>query len=188
MTLIIIQARMDSYRLQGKVMKPLDGFPVLQHVITRCRNTGFPFIVATPDTEDNKPIWELCERMGIGHFKGHPTDLTKRYKDCVDSRAMDVDVIIRITADCPLINTELIVLTERLFRLSGAKGYMEFDGLHGLNVEVFDRETLSQAVEQGPDEHCTQWMRKTHKIPFPSLELNTQEDYERLQSIYNKKQ
>lgn len=178
---------MGSTRLKQKNMLDLDGFPVLHHVYARCRATKFPTFIATPTSEDNKPIWDWCEENSVIYHKGHATNLTKRYWTAVEDVAPDADAIIRITSDCPFVNTELIVLTERLFRMAGGKGYMEFDGLHGLNVEIFDKETLAQALKQRPDEHCTTWMRKTKKIPFPPLELNTQEDYERLQTIYRKR-
>jgi len=187
MTTIIIQARMGSTRLPGKSMLMLDGYPVIQHVVARCRATKYQTVVATPNTPDNRPIWDLCKQNDVQLYKGHPTDLLKRYADCARMIAPDADVFIRITADCPFINTELIVLTERLFRMSGAKGYMGFNTVHGLNIEVFDRDTLFEAEKHGPDEHCTTWMRQNSDIPFPSLELNTPEDYERLSTIYQQK-
>lgn len=175
---------MGSHRFPGKVMQLLDGQPVLAHVVARCRLTHFPVIVATPDTSTNQPIWDWCKEHRIPYFKGHPTDLTKRYLDC--AIAYKADPIIRITADSPFINTELIVLTERFFRQAGSTGFMELEPIHGLNVEIFDRGTLEAAHQQGPDEHCTTWMRKQPwAMGFPSLELNTPDDYKRLQGLYS---
>jgi spore coat polysaccharide biosynthesis protein SpsF (cytidylyltransferase family) len=97
-------------------------------------------------------------------------------KDCAIK--FGVDTIVRITHDCPFINTELISLTVRAFLASGGKGYLGCNKIEGLNVEVFDLKTLKEAAKHGPDEHVTTWMRRGGRgTDIPSLELNTLEDY-----------
>jgi spore coat polysaccharide biosynthesis protein SpsF len=167
-------------------MKDLDGQPVLAWVVKRCLRTGWPVVVATPDTEDNQPIWDWCEQEGIGLFKGHPTDLTKRYLDC--ALKLGADPIIRITADCPFINPEVITRLAEGF----TKGFRMYSDQVGWGTEIFTLDLLKEAATHGPDEHCTTWMIQHHGLnySFPdipvsehSLTLDTQDDYERLQAL-----
>lgn len=175
--IIIVQARLSSTRLPRKVLMPFgdEGETVLDCVMKRCIETGFNVVVAIPDNEPE--LAEYCKQHFYSYFEGHPTNLTKRYLDC--ARAWDAETIIRITADCPLINTELIKLTFYQF----TRGYLGFH-FPGLNVEVFDMFTLKQAARYSPDEHCTTWMRKQKSARnIESYELNTLEDYNRLLEI-----
>jgi len=179
-TTIIIQARLGSSRLPRKTLKAFRGQTVLWHVMKRCDLTGFPVVVAIPNDEPELAIW--LEAHNAQYFMGDPKDLARRYLHA--AREFQANPIVRITADCPLINTEIIKLTIRLFELQGNVGYLGFHALSGLNVEIFDYDTLEKASNNGPDEHCTTWMRKQPWAKsFPSLELNTQEDYERLLSL-----
>lgn len=178
---IIIQARMTSTRLPGKVMLPIAGQPILYWVIDRCRKTGERVIVAAPNEEESKPIVELCKQKKIEFYLGHVDDLTRRYADCVRDYELTGGVV-RITADCPFINTDLINLCILQWNRDG--GYVGFHGLAGLNVEVFGVEQLQEALQHGPDEHCTTWMRKQRWAKdLESLEVNTKEDYERLKNL-----
>lgn len=179
-TTIIIQARIGSTRLPSKALKAFRGQNVLWHVIKRCDLTGYPVVVAIPDNEPELAKW--LEEHRASYYMGDPKDLTRRYLGA--AKEFHADPIVRITADCPMINTEIIKLTIRFFELQGNVGYLGFHALHGLNVEIFDYGTLEKASNNGPDEHCTTWMRKQKWAKdFPSLELNTQEDYERLLSL-----
>lgn len=176
-TTIIIQARTGSKRMPNKVLAPFKGANVLWHVIKRCDLTGFRVVVAIPDGDSALESW--LQKNEVLYHAGSEDDLTRRYLST--ATFYDANPIVRITADCPLINVELIKLTVRLFELQGNKGYIGCHLLRGLNVEVFDYETLEKAANNGPDEHCTTWMRKQPWArDFPELELNTEEDYMRL--------
>lgn len=178
---IIIQARMSSQRLPGKTMLPISGQPLLSWVVRRCLQTSYAVIVATPDTEDNQPIWDWCKQNNVFYFKGHPTDLTRRYADCAHHFYLQ-EGIVRITADCPFINTDIIKLC--VAQWMKGDDYVGFHGLAGLNVEVFGVDRLYEAVTHGPDEHCTTWMRQQPWAKdLQPLEVNTKTDYERLKDL-----
>lgn len=181
MTTIIVQARSTSTRLPRKCLLDFDGEMVLSRVYRRCADTGFPVVIAHPTGD--KEIEEWCRLNKVLSFAGHPTNLTQRYYDA--AKAHLADPIIRITSDCPFINTELIVLTSRIFhKWNGASGYLGCHFVHGLNVEIFDFATLEEATKHGEDEHCTTWMRaQPFALDFPDIELNTKEDYIKLLAL-----
>jgi len=99
---VIIQARMGSKRLPGKVMMDICGRPLLWHVIRNARKAVENVIVATPD----KSIAQYAEEQGVRSFIGSEEDVLDRYYQC--AVRYDVDPIIRITADNPLVDTEMV--------------------------------------------------------------------------------
>jgi len=107
---IILQARMGSSRLPGKVLKSLAGKPMLCHIIDRlklCKQVD-EIIIATSNLESDKKITEVAVKEGVIGFCGEceENDVLSRYLKA--AKKYDIDVIIRITADCPLIDPKLI--------------------------------------------------------------------------------
>jgi spore coat polysaccharide biosynthesis protein SpsF len=116
----IIQARMGSTRLPGKVLKPLCGRPLLWHIVDRVRRApGVADVgVATSDREADEPVRAFCREAGIPLFVGDERDVLDRfYRAAV---AFGGDPIIRITADCPFADPELI---GKLVAMYGAGNY-----------------------------------------------------------------
>ena len=107
-TLAIIQARMGSIRLPEKVMKDLIGLPMISHVVQRVNRAHLidEVVVAIPETKQNDCLKELCEYNNWNVFRGSEDDVLDRYYHA--SLAYHADIIVRITADCPLIDPELI--------------------------------------------------------------------------------
>ncbi len=107
-TIAIIQARMSSSRLPGKVLLEITGKPMLNRVIERvCRaETIDQVIVATTDDSSDNPIAELCKKSGYPCYRGSMHDVLDRYYQT--ARQYDPDLIVRITADCPLIDPQVI--------------------------------------------------------------------------------
>jgi spore coat polysaccharide biosynthesis protein SpsF len=104
----IIQARMTSSRLPGKVLKEIAGIPMIAHVINRVAKAKLvdqTIIATTHDPADNL-IEEFCNERGIACFRGHPFDVLDRYYQA--ALKFQANTIVRITADCPLIDAELI--------------------------------------------------------------------------------
>ncbi len=104
----IIQARMTSSRLPGKVMKEIAGFPMIFHVVNRvdlAKSIDEVVVATTIDPQDD-PIEQYCNENKINCFRGHPYDVLDRFYQT--SVANQADVIVRITADCPMIDPELI--------------------------------------------------------------------------------
>lgn len=101
---LLIQARLGSSRLPGKVLKDLGGQPVLAWCIQRCKQARQvdQVIVATTDDPADDPIVEFCQKLGCDYFRGSQFDVLDRfYRAAQQAKA---DVVVRVTADCPLID------------------------------------------------------------------------------------
>jgi spore coat polysaccharide biosynthesis protein SpsF len=110
----IIQARMGSSRLPGKVLVDIAGKPMIEHVIQRTQRAETLDVVlfATTTDEADYPIAEFCASLGIPCSRGSLHDVLDRYYQAAKLHA--ADIIVRITADCPLIDSALIDQTASL--------------------------------------------------------------------------
>jgi spore coat polysaccharide biosynthesis protein SpsF (cytidylyltransferase family) len=104
----IIQARMSSSRLPGKVLKDLVDETVLHYVIRRCRLSRrlADVLLATTDEPIDDPIVALAQSIGIEVFRGSRDDVLDRYVQA--ALGAGADPVIRITSDCPLIEPSII--------------------------------------------------------------------------------
>lgn len=104
----IIQARMTSSRLPGKVLIDIAGYPMLWHVVNRVSSAKMvdQTVIATTDDPADNPIEEFCLSNGYAYYRGHPFDVLDRYYQA--ALKFQADIIVRITADCPLMDPELI--------------------------------------------------------------------------------
>lgn len=111
----IIQARMGASRLTGKVLLDIEGEPMLVRVIERTRRAKSltEVIVATSLDKSDDPIKQLCEARGYLCFRGSLRDVLDRYYQA--ARAYSADVVVRITADCPIIDPGVIDQTVAAF-------------------------------------------------------------------------
>lgn len=100
-TVAIVQARMGSTRLPGKVMMPFAGRPMIAYLVDRLSSarTLDAVIVATSTNVRDNAIIEECERRGISNFRGSELDVLRRYVSA--ARACDAAIIVRVTADNP---------------------------------------------------------------------------------------
>ena len=107
-TVGIIQARMGSTRLPGKVLKDLAGEPMLARVVERTLRAGTlnEVVVATSDLPADDCIAQLCADRGWACFRGSETDVLDRYYHA--ALQFQADIIVRVTSDCPLIDPQLI--------------------------------------------------------------------------------
>ena len=119
-TVAIIQARMSSSRLPGKVLLDLAGQPMLVRVIERVRRAKTVDEVAVATTTDpaDDPIEKLCCERGYPIYRGSMFDVLDRFYGA--ARQMGADVIVRVTADCPVIDPDLIDHTVNAFHSSHA--------------------------------------------------------------------
>ena len=160
--LAIVQARMSSSRLPGKVLRPLLGQPMLERQIERLRRSkGIErLIVATSTDGSDHPIEQLCIRIGLPCFRGSLNDVLDRYYQA--ACRFGGEVIVRLTGDCPLIDPEIIDRGIAFF-LEGAYHYVsntiERTFPIGLDTELFRiadlREAWSLAVLPSEREHVT---------------------------------
>ena len=105
----IIQARMGSTRLPGKVLKNVGEKPLLLYMIERVRKSKKldKVIVATSILEKDNVIEDFCKENNIDYFRGSESDVLQRYYECAKSYSLDI--IVRLTADCPLIDFFMIL-------------------------------------------------------------------------------
>lgn len=165
-TLVVVQARMGSRRLPGKVLLPLAGRPLLERMLQRLLAARFPFqvCVATSTAAEDEPIRQLCKRMAVAVVSGHPTDLLQRHVSA--GRAFGADVIAKIPSDCPLIDPA--VVDRVLGHYAALSGQLDFvTNLHppswpdGNDVEVMSMRTLELAGAE-----ATQPFEREHTTPF----------------------
>lgn len=106
--LVVIQARMGSTRLPGKVMLPLAGKPLLERMVERVRGARTPFdlVIATSTDAQDEPIRELGKGLSVPVFSGHATDLLDRHLRAAEAFA--ADAVVKIPSDCPAIDPQVI--------------------------------------------------------------------------------
>jgi len=145
---IIIQARMHSTRLPGKVLLPLCGKPMLWHIVQRCRAVPgiAEVVVATTDQPHDQAIRTYCTANGIPWHGGSEPDVLDRYYQAAIS--YEADPVVRVTGDCAMIDPGVIAQVLRMhqqdsFDLVGAAtgaGALRDTGYHfpdGIDVECF---------------------------------------------------
>jgi len=205
-TVAIIQARMGSTRLPGKVMKDIIGKPVLCHVIERVeRAAGVDeIVVATTLNNEDQEICDLASKMNVSYFCGSEHDLiTRVYDAAVFFRA---DLIVDITADCPLVDPGIIDNLIATFRNNeGHVGYVSNvlpdTWPVGFGVQVYDIGTLSflnDRVRGDLREH-TGWNVRMfgseiksinvsapsrYRFPYFRMTLDTHEDYKAITAVF----
>ncbi len=164
----IIQGRMNSSRLPGKVLKPIAGRPMLCHVMDRTASaeTINEVIVATSDDPSDDPIELTCSREGYLCYRGSQFDVLDRFYQAAS--LADASVIVRITADCPLIDPGVIDRTVRAFFEQGADfaanrlppPYKRTYPI-GLDVEVCSFTALERAWNEAKLPH-----EREHVMPY----------------------
>jgi spore coat polysaccharide biosynthesis protein SpsF len=103
---VLIQARMGSSRLPGKVLLPLGARPVLGHVVDRCRSVSPRVVVATSTEAEDGAIERWCAQEGVSCVRGSRDDVLARFLAALDAHPAEAGV--RVTADCPLVDVEVL--------------------------------------------------------------------------------
>jgi len=159
MNYAIIQCRLNSYRLPGKAMLDICGKPVLEHVINRvsiAKNLDNNIIVVTGINPYNQPIVSLCEKKMIDCFTGDNDNVLKRVYDwMLYADIKDEDNIVRITADCPLIDGKII---DTMLDIIGDNPYVgnQNNMIDGFDIEIIKAKCLKEAYNKyREDEHLT---------------------------------
>jgi len=166
-TVSIIQARMGSTRLPGKVLVDIEGEPMLVRVVERAKRaeTLQTVVVATTVEPQDDVVAALCVERGYQYERGHPTDVLTRYLNV--THKYRADVIVRLTGDCPLIDPEVIDYTVTLFlnsepRVDYASNRIIRTYPIGLDVEVMTMGALERAGLEAKElyqrEHVTPYL------------------------------
>lgn len=164
---IIIQARMMSTRLPGKVLMPVMGKPLLEYQIERLQRVrrADDIIIATTKNDTDQPIVDLADRLGIKVFRGSEEDVLSRYFGA--AKENDLDVVVRITSDCPLIDPAVVddvigAYLENAENCDYVSNCLSRTFPRGMDTEVFPFSLLEQvcceAIEQPYREHVTPYI------------------------------
>ncbi len=145
-TVCIVQARMSSTRLPGKVLLPLAGREVLAHVLDRLAfcNTLDEVVVATSSDASDDVLAQWCRARGVPVFRGSLQDVLDRYYQCaIENKAT---AVVRITADCPALDPTLVDDVVRGFHAGGYDlFYLGGEFPDGLDCQVFSLSALERA-------------------------------------------
>lgn len=184
-TVIIVQARMTSTRLPGKILYEVLNRPLLEYQIERLGQVrqADDIVIATTANDSDLPVVQLCERLKINCFRGPEEDVLARYYFAAqESKA---DNIVRITSDCPLIDPEVMDEVISLY-LNNFKRYDYVSNTlkrtypRGLDTEVFSWSALEKAYKEAKErperEHVTLYMYR-HPERFCLANSGSAEDY-----------
>lgn len=205
-TVAIIQARMTSTRLPGKVMKPLAGVPLLGRVLERvARIDGIDGIcVACPDGDAHEPVAEYASKYpGVTVTRGPEDDVLSRFEAAIE--ATGAETVVRITSDCPFIDPEVSAAVIAAFHTgSWVYARTSFDSgfPHGFDTEVIRASALIEAAGEATDayerEHVTPFIwRRPDRYPAVHLDarpdrrcwrlvVDTQADYATARTVYDR--
>ncbi len=168
--LVIIQARTGSKRLHNKVLMKIQGKPILEHIVNFLKFSKKidQIIVATSNLKPDDEIEKLCDKIGVSCFRGNSLNVLKRYFDCAVH--FKGDVIVRITADNPLIDPKLVDKAVSLLinkKLDYVTNMIHQSYPEGYLVEVFTFTTLRYVYKTFHDdlskEHVTFQLRQCPK-------------------------
>ena len=193
MNTAIIQARMGSTRLPGKIMMSVRDKPLLHYVINQVLQSKKidKLIIATTNLPQDDEIVKFVDLYGIKVFRGSEEDVLDRYFHC--AKELNLDIIVRITSDCPLIDPEIIDKCVEKFEnenfdyLSNVNKNIDGDWIYnpcgfpsGFAVEVFTFNALENAWKNAKKlsdrEHVTQYILDNPK-KFKIGGLENQEDF-----------
>ncbi len=209
----IVQARMGSTRLPGKILKSIQGMPMLWHIVNRLKSVDEidEVVIATSDLLKDDKVYEMATNYGISCFRGSETDVLNRFYSA--AKMMDAQYIIRITGDCPLVDPPTI---KKLIEFYNDGGY-DFCGVacgagvarekninrfpDGLDAEIFSFKVLSEAHNEAntnlQHEHVTPFIWQNNKryklgslysgTDYSDLRLtvDNKEDFEFVNWIYD---
>ncbi len=155
---------MASARLPGKVMLPAAGKRMLEHHLTRLAWAKVPVYVATTTSDADDIVAEVAAASGVDCFRGSETDVLGRYAEA--ARAFSLDVVVRVTSDCPLVDGNLVGRGIDLFCELGdpcafVSNVVERTYPRGFDFEVFSAVRLLEA-----DRRATARSDREHVTPF----------------------
>jgi spore coat polysaccharide biosynthesis protein SpsF len=164
---VIVQARMSSKRLPGKILKIVDGKPLLLFIVeklVRCKNFT-EFVIATSDHESDDPVESFCKKNNVSYYRGSLNDVASRFNEV--SENYQWDAFVRINGDSPLIDPYLIDKGVELFRQG------KFDLVTNISPRTFPP---GQSVE----------VVKTQTFKNVYSKITTDEDFEHVTKYFYK--
>jgi spore coat polysaccharide biosynthesis protein SpsF len=179
LNLAILQARMSSTRLPGKVMAPVLDEPMIGRQLERLSRAARlqRIVVATSQDPSDDPLAAYCEGLGYPVFRGSLDDVLGRFMGALDAFS-EADTVVRLTADCPLADPAVIDATIARHEETGADYTSNTPAVrtfpHGLDTEVMGRSALEAAWREAKDpyerEHVTPFIyRRPERFRIASL-------------------
>jgi spore coat polysaccharide biosynthesis protein SpsF len=195
---IVLQARLGSSRLPGKVLAHLGSRTLLEHCIIRLRTSGLPIIVATTDRLEDDAVEREARRLGVEVFRGEADNVLGRF--IATARAFDLTQIVRATADNPLVDADGPLRVVELQNRVHADHVVECGMPVGTAVEAVTVDALLRAQSLITDpydrEHVTSFVRRDSRFralravapgnirrPGLRLTVDTQDDLDFLRAV-----
>lgn len=151
---IILQARMGSTRLPGKILLPIGGRPLLEHVFERAALLRAPakLVVATSTLPGDDAVERFCRERGVACFRGDEADVLERYRACAQEHGFGL--VIRLTGDNPFTDVEELDRLVELRREKDAAFAHSFERLPiGVGAEIFTSASLEESARLGHAPH-----------------------------------
>ncbi len=206
-TIAIIQARMGSTRFPGKIMKELNGKPILQHIVDFLKYSKMidKVVIATTDLEEDNIVNSFAKKLEIDCFRGSSENVLERFYKC--AKKFNANLILRLTADNPLINPKIIddlINLCKHYNCDYVSNCLHPTYPYGYSTcEVFTFSTLTKLYETQKDpkslEHVTYFITKNPNLftireisapqnlsrPNWKLSVDTPNDYFKMQKIFS---
>lgn len=180
---VIVQARMSSERLPGKVLMKMEGKPVLQYVVERLQYSKAVggIVVATSEETGDEPIVQFCKRLEIPCYRGSHNDVAGRFAGVLDK--YDWEAFVRVCGDSPLLDQYLIDRAVGVFRESNCdlvtnvwpRSYPYGQSVEVLGTGVF-RRAYEQMQELEDKEHVTRFFYQ-HEQEFSIRNFTSKANY-----------
>lgn len=174
---------MGSTRLPGKILKTVNGKPLLEYQLERVKQVKNidQIVIATTIEKQDQPIVDFCESIGVDYYRGSEKDVLSRYYEA--GKKFNGDIILRLTSDCPLIDPKTIDVTLQHY-LNNTYDYVSNTIVRtfprGLDTEVFSVDSLHKAYEEATlerdREHVTSYLY-THPEIFKIGYITSPKDY-----------
>lgn len=193
-TICIIQARMNSTRLPGKILMKAGGRTLLENVLIRVGQAKKidKIVIATTNQKEDDATEKLCKKIGVDCFRGSENDVLDRYFKCT-MKYSEFDNIVRVTGDCPLIDPKIIDEVISLFVESKSdyvSNALEETYPDGMDIEIFKRKVLEEAFHKAmmssEREHVTLYIRNNPK--FKKINLESKYDFSHIRLTVDRKE
>lgn len=200
---IILQARLDSMRLPGKMLLPVAGLPLVVLCARRVEKTGYPLVVATSVEASDDLLCDTLEDYGITYVRGSLHDVLGRFVLAAEGMK-DTDRVVRLTGDNPLVDGKFvsaIIAHHELQQACYTRSLSPLDGLpYGISAEVINagllRKLHQEAVTDADREHVTTYLVKSGQFslfhsPYKEdlshlrVSIDTFSDYRRVAGLFN---
>ena len=178
---VVIQARMGSTRLRGKVLRALVGQPVLTRVVARVRAARLPhgIVIATTTSSEDDAVAQLASELGVALFRGETDDVLDRYYQA--AVAYDAETVVRVTGDCPVLDpgeldrtVHQYVDSPDLDWISSGHTYPEGYGVEVLGMVVLAK-AWREATVRSDREHVTPYIWRNAPL-FKTMRLELRRD------------